>query len=1269
MFSRKQKSFIRNFAFIVMLLCGLLGARAVQSAQAAALVVTNTNDSGAGSLRQAMIDAVSGDTITFDPALAGQTITLSSTLTIDKNLTINGSALVPQINISGNNTQRVFLVNPGVVAILNTLIIINGGSALNGGGIYNQGTLTVANSVFFGNSISGSGSAIANDQGALTVSGSRFTGNTAKNDGGAIFSSLGTLAIADSAFDNNNASRGGGVACSGGTMTVSGSVYLSNTAHGWSGSADGGAIYNTCNLTVTNSTFSVNTASLGGAILTDNDVDPTVVTNSTFHGNTAPTGGGIYNAGQLIVTNSTFSDNNSTDAGAIRNGLGGVLSLRNSILANTVGGVDCSASDAAPLAENINNLIETNGADLQSCGTPLLAADPLLGPLQHNGSFTQTMALLPGSPAIDAGDAASCPATDQRGVSRPQGSGCDIGAYEYIVLPTPTLTNTPTITPTVCGLTTVTNTNDSGPGSLRQTIADVCPGGIVYFAPSLAGQTITLGSNLIINKNVTIDGSGLSPQVTISGGNVAHLEIGSATYPNVTISGLTIANGYSSGNGGAIFASIITDLTVINSTLKNNHAIGDGGAIYSNGRLTLKNTTVSQNQADSEGGAFAFVGNVYGLDIVNSTVSQNQAGSRGGAIYTGGNVEAAIYNSTFAGNSAPQGSELQINGNTILSLANTIFICTTGSSNCYYHNPVTASIVYGSDSILGTGILSDYGLAELADNGGPTRTMALFPTSPLIDAGDDSICSNSYVNGLDQRGVIRPYGKHCDIGAYEADGTFVPTPTATSTPTATMTPSPTPTNTFTPTATPPYSYNPLYLSLTGSQTIGGVSSADEDILKFDGTNWSLFFDGSDVGVATPDLFAFSIMDADTILMSFSSNVTVNGIAATPQDILRFDATSLGSVTAGTWSLYFDGSDVGLSDTTNEKIDSLSLLPDGRLLISTNGNPVVPGVSGGRDEDVLAFTPTSLGSTTSGTWSLYFDGSDVGLSETSGEDVDALDVVGGNIYLSTQGDFSVPGLSGADEDVFICAATSLGDVTACNYSPSLYFDGSTWGLTANDVDAFNFLASGPTPTVVPTNAATATPTATFTVIPNATNTPTRTPTPTATSSFTSTPTATPTATSTGSSTFFTFLPLADAYVNAGSPASNYGSSTTLRVDASPDVRSYLRFNVLGLTGSLKSATILVYANSSSSSGINVNNLSDNTWTESTINYNNAPPIGGSLGSVGAFTAPIWIRVDVTSYVTGNGTYNFALTTPGSTAISLASREAGANAPQLIIETAP
>jgi hypothetical protein len=354
---------------------------------------------------------------------------------------------------------------------------------------------------------------------------------------------------------------------------------------------------------------------------------------------------------------------------------------------------------------------------------------------------------------------------------------------------------------------------------------------------------------------------------------------------------------------------------------------------------------------------------------------------------------------------------------------------------------------------------------------------------------------------------------YSNITASQAGQNFIATNTATLAATNISTNTLTPTNTFTPVATQPFSYNPLYLSFTSSQTIGGVSSSDEDILRFDGSTWSLLFDGSDVGVSSPDLFAFSMLDSDSILMSFSSAVTVNGLTLNPQDIARFDATSLGSNTAGTFSLYFDGSDVGL-DTTSENIDSVSLLPDGRILISTTGSPAVSGVSG-KDEDVLAFTPTSLGDVTSGTWAMYFDGSDVGLADTSDEDVDALDVTSnGNIYLSTLGDFSVNGVSGSDEDVFICVPTSLSDVTVCNYSPTLYFDGSAWGLSANDVDAFNFLTTGSVTTSTPTSTFTVTPTspatstATIGPSPKPTNTPTATATSTSTAIATLTLTPTP-----------------------------------------------------------------------------------------------------------------------------------------------------------------
>jgi hypothetical protein len=362
------------------------------------------------------------------------------------------------------------------------------------------------------------------------------------------------------------------------------------------------------------------------------------------------------------------------------------------------------------------------------------------------------------------------------------------------------------------------------------------------------------------------------------------------------------------------------------------------------------------------------------------------------------------------------------------------------------------------------------------------------------------------------------------------------TPTQTNTPTVTLTPtptntgtsgpSPTPTNTPSPSPSPTITPTPgafsLYLSVASGGTIGNLSGVDDlDIISFDGSNFAMVFDASDVGISGPDLNAFHFLDEDTILLSFSSALTIGSLAVDPQDVVQFDATSLGPNSAGSISLYLDGSDVGL-DTSSEVIDAIDVLPDGRILISTTGNPSLPGVSGA-DEDIIAFTPTSLGSNTSGTWMMYFDGSDVGLNTNSGEDIDGINVLpNGDIYLSTLGAFAVSGVTGSQEDVFVCTPTSLGTVTGCIFSSSLVFDGSLWGLAGNNIDAIG-LSSGSTPvnTPTPTETSTSTPTPSNSPTPTTTSTSTPTPinSPTPTSTSTSTPTLSnsPTPTTTNTST--------------------------------------------------------------------------------------------------------------------------------------------------------
>ncbi len=283
------------------------------------------------------------------------------------------------------------------------------------------------------------------------------------------------------------------------------------------------------------------------------------------------------------------------------------------------------------------------------------------------------------------------------------------------------------------------------------------------------------------------------------------------------------------------------------------------------------------------------------------------------------------------------------------------------------------------------------------------------------------------------------------------------TPTDTATPTPTNTSTPTPTNTPTPTAT---DSDVIYVSSTSGGTAGGVAFADEDILAYNTSTgaWSMFFDGSDVGLGGTDVDAFDLQADGSILLSVnSSTFTIPGLGTIEdRDIVRFIPTSTGSTTAGTFAWYFDGSDVGLN-ASSEDVDAIAFTADGRLVISTVGSVSANGVSG-NDEDLIAFTAAQLGATTSGTWEMYFDGSDVGLNTSSSEDVNGswIDTATNQIYLTTVGAFAVIGSSGDGADIFICTPSSLGATTTCAFGPGLYWDGSANGFADEVVDALEIV---------------------------------------------------------------------------------------------------------------------------------------------------------------------------------------------------------------------
>jgi len=363
----------------------LLLAGTCAPAGAATITVTSAADSGAGSLRQALLDAAAGDTIDFDLAYPA-VIHPQLMLFVTKSLTIEGPG-AGNLTIDGNNSGDPMLeiINASVVTISDLTMEHAGGSAL----FVQQGTLTV-NRCRFAHNL---GSAIVNG-GTLTVNDSVFDTNQTGNSGGAINNNAGA-SINTSSFIGNSAGVGGGAIYNSGGIVIHASTFSGNQAVG-SNSSRGGAIGSNGDMSIDDSTFAGNAASgFGGALQLDHAA---TVTTSTFDGNYSALGGNAVNTfAAFTVSRSILDGCNGT-----------VTSAGDNI------GTDGSCfADSIPLNDRGN-----------------VAAR--LAPLADNGGPTKTMALRSRSPAIDQVivNAVSCSGTDQRGVARPSGARCDIGAYE-----------------------------------------------------------------------------------------------------------------------------------------------------------------------------------------------------------------------------------------------------------------------------------------------------------------------------------------------------------------------------------------------------------------------------------------------------------------------------------------------------------------------------------------------------------------------------------------------------------------------------------------------------------------------------------------------------------------------------------------------------------------------------------------------------------------------------------------------------------------------
>jgi len=256
--------------------------------------------------------------------------------------------------------------------------------------------------------------------GVVEISGVTIQNGNVDSQGGGI-RNYADLSLTNSTVSGNTAYTHGGGIYAGpyGDMTITNSTVSDNTA-----SEDGGGI-NGSNFSMTNSTVNGNIADYRGGGIWGGHFS---LANSTVSGNTANLVGGLL-ASSATITNSTVSENTSSGFG---DGIYGVAStLANTIVADN-GVRNCGGSGISSLGNNLT--------DDDTCGftepTDLVVADAMLGPLQNNGGPTETHDLLPGSPAIDAGSM-DCPPpdTDQRGVARPQGAACDIGAVEYLPEP------------------------------------------------------------------------------------------------------------------------------------------------------------------------------------------------------------------------------------------------------------------------------------------------------------------------------------------------------------------------------------------------------------------------------------------------------------------------------------------------------------------------------------------------------------------------------------------------------------------------------------------------------------------------------------------------------------------------------------------------------------------------------------------------------------------------------------------------------------------
>ena len=496
----------------------------------------------------------------------------------------------------------------------------------------------------------------------LTISGGWTTG-----DGGGL-DNQGMATLTACTISGNSAKSGGGVYTgSGGTTTLTNTTVSGNSA-----AQNGGGLFTGSGgaTTLTNCTVSGNTATNGGGLFTGSGGTTTII-NCTISGNSASqNGGGLYNAsGTVTIGNTIVAANTAATAGP--DAFGSFASQGHNLIGETDGSSGWVGSDLT--------------------GTTAQPLDPLLAPLAYYGGPTQTMALLPGSPAIGAG-AESGITTDQRGF--PLDTPIDIGAFQV-----------------QSGALVVNTTADGGGCPLGKLdlrgavdLADVLPGAhTITFDPTVfaSAQTIALTSGQLELSNTsgaqTITGPAAG--ATVSGGGVSRVfQVDSGV--TAALSGLTISGGYTTGNGGGLYndgATItLTDVTlagnsaaaggalfltkrgtttIINCGIIANSASAGGGGLYDDEDTTMLNGLTLSGNSAAAGGAL-FLTKRGTTTIINCGMTGNVAAAGGGGLYSDGGT-ATLDGVTIAGNSAAAGGALFLTKRGTITIIN----CTvTGNS-------------------------------------------------------------------------------------------------------------------------------------------------------------------------------------------------------------------------------------------------------------------------------------------------------------------------------------------------------------------------------------------------------------------------------------------------------------------------------------------------------------------------------------------------------------------------------------------------------------